>query len=246
MIDRLAGVTALSLQGVGPQMAYVFEPHRLALPCWALSKSATPPLLLTFDRHFDWVPPRVKAPLERDALSLDSFARLSLDVRNFDHILASAECGIVGDVIAVARAWPQGAWREPHYVDAAGNTHQLLSLRTLDDVTAGDWGASRDELVRRFGRLVEAAPAIVLDFDLDCFTSPSDVNPTEVLCWPQAMIRGFLQPQCAAFWTPILQKTVCMTVAMEPLHCGGLLAAHSLFRDFAQVVFAELLHTDLP
>jgi hypothetical protein len=246
MIERLAGVTALSLGGRGPSMAYVFEPHRLALPCWALSKSAAPPLLLTFDRHFDWVPPKVKPSRERDVLSLDCYARLSLDVRNFDHILASAECGLIGDVIAIARAWPLEAWREPHYIDAGGTSHKLLALRSLDELTEGAWNASSDDVVRRFGSLVDSAPAIILDFDLDCFTSPSDVNPTEVLCWPQAMIRGFLQPQCEAFWKPILQKTVCMTVAIEPLHCGGLLAAHELFRDFAQVVFAELLHTDLP
>ena len=61
---RLAGVIRLSLAGGrGPSDAYVFDPHRLALPSWAcaLGEAGPAALLVTLDRHLDMVPPREPA-----------------------------------------------------------------------------------------------------------------------------------------------------------------------------------------
>jgi hypothetical protein len=95
--------------------------------------------------------------------------------------------------------------------------------------------------------VLEGAGQVLLDVDLDCFTSLSDADPTTVLPWPKAIIREFLLPEGSEpFWDAVLRKTVALTLAREPHHCGGLLASGELFRDVAEVLFRELLRTELP
>jgi len=87
----------------------------------------------------------------------------------------------------------------------------------------------------------------VLDFDLDCFTTPSDADPTTIVPWPIDLIREHVMPRGSeAFWESVLSKCVALTFAREPYHCGGLIATGRLFELAAQVVFCELLKADLP
>lgn len=243
--SRLAGVITLGLAGRGPRDAFIFDPHRLALPCWALANGAagSGSLLITLDRHFDLVPPRATTPRGLSVLELDELARRTLDVRNYDHVLAALDAGVVSDVIAIARTSPVGCFEGPLWREQ----HQLLRARTLDALCA-DFGTERaSPQARQAAHLIERAERIVLDLDLDCFTSPSDADPTTVLPWPQQVIREFLLPQgCDAFWSAVLPKCVALTVAREPNHCGGLIASARLFEALAAVLFTELLHTDPP
>lgn len=243
VVSRLAGVVTLSLSGRGPKWGFVFDPHRLALPCWSLATNGASALLITVDRHFDLVPPLVKTPLGLSVLELDEHARRLLDVRNYDHILAAVEAGLISDVIAIARASPVGSfegslWREQH---------QIVRARTLDALCA-DFGTERASTeARQAFELIERAERIVLDVDVDCFTSPSDADPTTVLPWPEPLIREHLVPRSAEpFWSAVLPKCVGLTIAREPNHCGGLIAGAHLFEQVANVLFTELLHTDLP
>lgn len=228
------GVIELSLAGRGPKRAFVFDPHRLALPCWAAA-GAQNALLVTLDRHFDTVPPALPPqtgwPLER----LVEHTQTKLDARNVDHILAAMEAGIVRDALVVARARPTGSvgpgdWRG----------HSLIGAPTVDALLNGPDA-------ERVRRLVEAAPAVVLDVDLDCFTSPSDADPTTVVPWPLELIREHVLPRGSdAFWDAVLSKCIALTFAREPKHTGGLVASGRLFERAAQVVFCELLRADLP
>jgi hypothetical protein len=241
--SRLAGVITLSLAGRGPKVAFVFDPHRLALPCWALAAhGSAPALLITLDRHFDLVPPKVKTPPGLSVLELDAHARRALDVRNYDHILAALDAGVITDVIAIARASPVGSFE-----GSLWQGHQLVRGRTVDSFSA-DFGTERaSPEAKQALALISQAPRIVLDVDLDCFTSSSDADPTTVLPWPQSVIREYLMPLGSeAFWAAVLPKCVALTLAREPNHCGGLIAGARLFEAAAQVLFTELLHTDLP
>lgn len=247
---RLAGVIRLGLGGGrGPADAYVFDPHRLALPCWAfaLGTSGPPALLVSLDRHLDVVvPERPEAVPDRSAglRALDEHARWSLDVRNYDHILAAMEAGLVGDALLVARTRPRGAFAGATYVDTRGRPHRLVSVSTVDRA-AEAW--SRPAPGDAMREVLEAASQVLLDVDLDCFTSLSDADPTTVLPWPKSVIREFLLPDGSeAFWDAVLGRTVALTLAREPHHCGGLLASGELFRDVAEVLFRELLRTGLP
>jgi hypothetical protein len=231
----LAGVTRLSLAGRrGPRQAYLFDPHRLAFPCWWEACHEGPPaLLVTLDRHFDLVPPRAALPSGASLRAVDEYTRWELDPLNVDHILAAMDAGLIGDAIAIARASPAGAFTGEDY-----RGHRIARAPTLDRIAnapvrhpALDW--------------IAAADRIVLDLDLDCFTSPSDADPTTVLPWPIEVIREFLRPG-DPFWEPLLERCIALTVACEPPHCGGVVAADRLFADLAQVLFVELLGADLP
>jgi hypothetical protein len=243
---RLAGITSLSLSGRGPKRAWLFDPHRLALPCWALAVGSGPPAtLLTLDRHFDLVAPTRKPAPGLDVLALDAWARRELDVRNVDHILAAAECGLVGDVVAVARANPTGVWAHDAYADAQGHTHRLMRMRTLDALV-DDYGTASASPEARMAAKAFAAGPVILDLDLDCFTSPSDADPFTLLPWPREVMRSFLRLDAELFWRDVFANCIGLTIALEPKHIGGVVAGHRLFADLAQVLFSELLRTDLP
>lgn len=236
---KRAGIIELELAGRGPKRGFVFDPHRLALPCWA--EAAGPSLLLTLDRHFDTVVPALAPPKGLSVDEYDAHAREKLDHRNFDHVLAAMSAGIVSDAIVIARAKPVGAvtsdWRE----------HEVISAPTLDLISA-EWGSAHATPEgKRAYAAVERARSIIFDVDLDCFTTPSDADPTTVVPWSLELIRDFVRPRGSdAFWNAVLAKCVIFTFAREPGHCGGLIASGRLFEHASQVLFVELLAADLP
>jgi hypothetical protein len=244
-----AGVIELTMGGRGPQRGYVFDPHRLALPAWAEAtvEAGAPAVLLTLDRHFDTVAPVNLPPLGMSPDQLDEHARRRLDVRNYDHVLAAMEAGVVSHAIIVARARPVGAVDAARWVDSRGGEHQLVSVATVDALSADFGKGSASEPSRRAEALLREATSVLLDVDLDCFTSPSDADPTTVLPWPIEVIRQHVLPAGSeAFWALALGKCVALTFAREPSHCGGLIAGGRLFEVASQVIFRELLETDLP
>jgi hypothetical protein len=239
----------LSLGGRGPRRAFVFDPHRLALPAWHALGEGQPVLVISLDRHLDTVPPRAPPAHDLDGPSLAAYTRDALDPRNLDHLLAGMEAGVVSHLVAVARTVLPGAQLGPSWTDSQGRAHDLVTATTIDTLATG-WGTPRaGPAARRAHALVHASPRLVLDLDLDCFTTPSDADPTQPIPWPRAVIRDFLLPRGSeAFWADVLADHRCvgLTLAREPGHCGGLVAAGRLFEDLAQVLFVELLHADLP
>jgi hypothetical protein len=236
-----AGIIELSIAGRGPNRAFVFDPHRLALPCWADVAGDGHALLLTLDRHFDTVTPRDPPGPGLSPDELDAHARDRLDHRNFDHILAAMKAGVLSDAIVVARAKPVGA------VTFDWGTHEVISAATLDLISA-EWGTPlATPESKRAHAAVKRTKRIILDVDLDCFTTPSDADPTTVVPWPIELIRDFVLPRGSeAFWNDVLEKCVGFTFAREPSHCGGLIASGRLFEAASQVIFVELLGSDLP
>ena len=201
---RLAGVIRLSLGGGrGPRDAYVFDPHRLALPAWACALGTEGPaaLLVTLDRHLDLVVPAAPAAVPERAAglrALDEHARWSLDVRNYDHVLAAMEAGLVGDALVLARARPRGTYLGEVYVDTRGRPHRLVVVPSVDRAAEAFSAPAPGDAVRE---VLEAAERVLLDVDLDCFTTLSDADPTTVLPWPRAIIREcLLPPGSEPFW----------------------------------------------
>lgn len=236
-----AGVIELTIDGRGPKRGFVFDPHRLALPCWAELTTGGPALLLTLDRHYDTVPPVHPPPEGLDVDGFDRHAREKLDHRNFDHLLAAMHANVISGALVVARAKPVGA------VTTDWNGHPLIGAPTLDLLSA-EWGtphASPES--RRACELVARSSAVILDVDLDCFTTPCDADPTTVVPWSLELIRDFVRPRGSeAFWRDVLGKCVGFTFAREPSHCGGLVSSGRLFEQACQVLFGELFETDLP
>jgi hypothetical protein len=227
----LIGVTELSLSGRGPKRGFVFDAHRLALACWA--DAAGPDaraLLLSFDRHFDTVPPKLSPTRGLTVAQLEQHAHHQLDPRNFDHVFAALEAGVIANAVLIARARPAGSVI----------SKEMIAAPTLDALLHGPDA-------ERAMQLVDRAPAVLLDFDLDCFTTPSDADPTTAVPWPEAMIREHVMPRGSEdFWQRALQRCVALTFAREPNHSGGMVAAGRLFESAARVVFEQLLEADLP
>jgi hypothetical protein len=239
-----AGVIELSLAGRGPKRAFVFDPHRLALPCWAEANAgAGPSVLVTLDRHFDTVEPVNRPSPGWSVTELETHARHQLDVRNYDHLLAAMEAQVISHAILVARAKPVGAVTGPQWVDGRGAVHELIAAKTVDELTHDEHGPSGS---RAFEVLREAR-SVLLDVDLDCFTTLSDADPTAVVPWTKELIAQHVLPRGSeAFWSLVLSKCVGLTFAREPSHCGGLIASNRLFEVACEVIFQRLLETDLP
>ncbi len=241
----LVGVIELTLGGRGPKQGFVFDPHRLAFPCWASVGRGL--VLVTLDRHFDTVPPLHRVIGEASLAELEHFAHTQLDVRNYDHLLAAMDASILSHAIIIARARPVGAVVGPQWVDGGGQAHELISAPTVDALACDFGRRSASEASRRAEQVLREASGVILDIDLDCFTSPSDADPTTVVPWPLEVIRQHVRPPGSDdFWDLVLSKCVALTFAREPSHCGGLVAAGRLFEQASQVIFRELLETDLP
>lgn len=224
------------MSGHGPKRGFLFDEHRLALGCWA-EVARTKPGLITFDRHFDLVPPRKPPAPGWSSAHYDAHARSELDPRNVDHVLAAMEAGLIGDVLVVARAWPDGATRASEVTTCDGTLHRILKTATLEKALESP--STMD--------FVQSATALILDVDLDCFTTPSDADPFTLIPWPRDVIRAFLTPlDSRLFWESVLSRCVGLTCAREPLHCGGVVAANRLFEDVAQILFVEIFGADLP
>lgn len=231
-----AGIIELSLHGRGPRRGFLFDPHRLALPCWA-AVEAKDALLVTFDRHFDLAVPTVEVPVGLSAQAYDTLARTQLDERNVDHVFAACDAGLVGDVLAVARAWPVGAAKQPTHLSRRGRTHEVAMAPTLERLLQQPAALAR----------LEASAQVLLDFDLDCFVTPSDADPFTVIPWPARLVREFLRPEGSdRFWELVLSRCVGLTFAREPNHCGGVVAGNRLFEEVGAIIFEELLETSLP
>lgn len=245
---RLAGVIRLSLHGRGPKDAFLFDPHRLALPCWSLALGERrDALLVTLDRHLDLAEPAAPPPdASVGMLALDEFARRKLSVRNEDHVLAAMEAGLIGDAIVIARSRPRGAVDGTSWTDRHGRVHTLLITPTVERLSEG-FGQSPQGPAALAQKLLERAQDVLLDFDLDCFTTISDADLTQVVPWTRPLIRDHvLSEGSGPFWSAVLEKCRAMTFAREPYHCGGVVASNRLFEDAAEVVFRELLGADVP
>lgn len=251
---KLAGVTKLEVASTrGVKDVYLFDPHRLALPCWwlALERAPSPAALLTLDRHFDLVVPRTPEAVpdrSQGLRAIDEHARWSLDVRNFDHVLAAVEAGLFDELFVVARAWPRetGEKREA-YEDRRGTRHRIHAAVTIDRVSEGWRTPNAAPAARALAERIDQGHGLVLDVDVDCFTTPSDADPTAIVPWPEALIREFLlPPESETFWNEVLAATKAITIAREPYHTGGVLAGNRLFESFAKVFFGELLGAELP
>jgi hypothetical protein len=140
-----------------------------------------------------------------------------------------------------------GAVDSSHWVDSHGERHELVSAPTIDALSSDFGRGSASDEARRAEQLLREAKGVILDVDLDCFTSQSDADPTTVLPWPLEVIRQHVLPRDSeAFWNAVLAKCVGFTFAREPGHCGGLIAGGRLFELASRVIFEELLRTDLP
>ncbi|MFM2151839.1 MAG: hypothetical protein RL199_274 [Pseudomonadota bacterium] len=237
----LADVHRLTTFAFGRSLdVYVFDHHRTAFTVWCheAARRGRPLTLVTLDRHMDLNPPRDVAPsCEAPLEQLDLFARHRLAPSNDDHIPAALEAGAVGDALVVARSHPPPSLEvfRP-YRDTSGRTHAVEFAPTVARLHPGqvEWLRAREG-------------PVVLDVDLDCFTTMSDGDPDDVLTWDADQIHRWLTPPGAeAFWDVLRERVEVVTLAREPYHCGGFDRGARLWSTFAEVFFGRVLGTDAP
>lgn len=236
-LTALADVHRITTETRGrPLEIFVFDHHRTAFTVWGAAAADAGPLgLVTLDRHMDLNSPRTPPPAFDAGLeTLDRYARHALARANDDHIVAAMEAGAIGDALVVARSHaPTNLEALRRWTDAAGRTHELDVAPTLALALA------------RGARPPDGS--LVLDVDLDCFTTLSDGHPDEVLTWDRERIALFLRPPGSdGFWDDVLARTRVVTIAREPFHCGGFELGARLWIDFARVFFNEILEVPVP
>jgi hypothetical protein len=218
---------------------FLFDHHRTAFTLWSLAAQRLkgPLTLLTLDRHMDFGVPEVASPDYTSSIEeLDAFARHRLATSNDNHIVAAMRAGAIGDAAVIARSHqPPELERFRPFVDERGRKHRCEFAPTVSRAGAA------------IQRLVNESTQLVLDIDLDCFTTMSDAHVEEVLAWDAALIDEFLRPPGSeAFWADVLSRVEVITIAREPYHCGGFSKGAKLWIDFATVFFERVLGVPAP
>jgi hypothetical protein len=168
-----------------------------------------------------------------------------LSATNDDWLRAGMELGFIGDAILFGPI-PDITRVERIFKDSVGQQHQLffpglpgraLSYQgDLSDLARSQelqplWNAfgwTRTKGLQKGFGFAQGLDAIVLDFDLDCFV----VDWREYLFpWPSEVFeKEFLEASSHSLTTGlkgqdivkgIIQKAGIITLAREPIHCGG-------------------------
>ena len=178
--------------------------------------------------------------------ALDEHARWALDVRNYDHILAAMEAGLVGDALLIARAGPRGAFEAGAWTGHARAGSTAGAVPTVDRAARGVRRAVRAPADARC-RGAGARGAGAAGRGPGLLHHAERRGPDHGGALAPELIREYLLPEGSEpFWEAVLERCVALTLAREPHHCGGLLASGELFRDAAEVLFRELLRVEPP
>ena len=237
----LADVHRLTTVAFGRTLdVYLFDHHRTAFTVWCheAARRGRALTLVTLDRHMDLNPPRhLPPPFDAPLEQLDLFARHRLAPSNDDHIPAALEAGAIGDALVVARSHPPPSLETFRpYIGAAAVRHEVEFAPTIARTSPAqvEWLRGREG-------------PIVLDIDLDCFTTMSDGDPDDVLTWDaDQILRWLTPPGSEPFWALLRERVEVVTLAREPYHCGGFARGAKLWTAFAEVFFERLLGADAP
>jgi len=229
--------------------------------------------LITFDRHRDALEPeddgKVMGKLRDARFSLKELVNIvkhRLSPRDDDWILAGMELGLISDVVQFCGFTDESGASAcfTEYVDTAGRGHRIFHLGrpaaelsykgALTDpaheaVRAGLWDVLGTGPPDR--ELITPGDGFIFDMDLDYFTISWEVY---TLPYTDEIYAGeFLDPrQSDRFgdYPPLLMvrelasKAAVITLATEPLFCGGAEKAGIILDRCNHFLFGDLLKPD--
>jgi hypothetical protein len=216
----------------------LFNYHRYAFFFWnkwsqllkAKHGDILPPSLVTLDWHQDLAFPDDGEKRNLDGLDLSDnldvalHCWLNLNPLNDTHIASAAYCNLIGDIYVHCRQRNDQQWGDMLFTDQFGNTHVIRRYKTFDELEAALLKARHDH--------------VYFDIDLDFFAIENSYSGRDrrFKYMKKDAIHDMLKPERKAIrW--IFDRLAGFTIALEPQHCGGLLASNKLLDILNKLYF---------
>ena len=243
---------------------FVFRDHRWILPILfaanAKQSLKLPAIIVTFDRHKDFLSPKNGTEKLRCFRSgggtfddLIHVVKNHLSPRDDDWIVSGMELGFISDVIQFSSEQESNESFDTvsEYTDSSGTNHRLYHLgRPMQELSyKGAFADNKHKSVSQglwdtlgwdpsLPGLVGNPPQFILDIDLDFFTFAWDMY---TFPFTEEIYDGeFLCPCQSSYYEEYLplafirelaRKTTFLTIACEPNFCGGQGKSHKILSD---------------
>lgn len=170
-----------------------------------------------------------------------SFVEFDLSGLDDDWLLAGMELGLINHAVVIGQT-ENSNMRDLNnlFESSDGEVHELFDIYHLN-YSLGSRGCLGDNVIKEpyyenvrnifeynqppYGRYdkfsKEVTNPIVLDFDLDCFTTECENN---VYAWPEAIFREkyYDNEEVRHFMHRLINRSTIITICREPACCGGL------------------------
>lgn len=170
-----------------------------------------------------------------------SFVEFDLSGLDDDWLLAGMELGLINHAVVIGQYENSNMSDLNNLFESSdGKVHELFDISHLD-YSLGSRGCLGDNVIKEpyfenvrnifeynqppYGRYdkfsKEVTNPIVLDFDLDCFTTECENN---VYAWPEAIFREkyYDNETVQYFMYRLIERSTFITICREPKCCGGL------------------------
>lgn len=247
---------SMSRENVESCPLIVFEDHRYTLVAlWhAMNRGVLdftrPPDLIRFDRHEDFRDMshirkklrtiRTKKPKLR---SFMQFVEWDISADDGDWVYVAMELGLIRNVVTLG----VHSIENDHFshIDCANNEHQVWMLGgvSLDDVLRNPCcDLDLKQLLEMHTASAEARPlgvSLVIDMDLDCFTSSNELG---AVAWTEEEIASsFGVNRDSSCLDRLLMHANLITIATEPEYSGEYVGAAQTLRAIDKQFFNQTI-----
>lgn len=191
-----------------------------------------------------------------------SFVEFDLSGLDDDWLLAGMELGLIKHAVVIGQT-ENSNMRDLNnlFESSDGEVHELFDIYHLN-YSLGSRGCLGDNVIKEpyyenvrnifeynqppYGRhdkfSKEVTNPIVLDFDLDCFTTECENN---VYAWPEAIFREkyYDNEEVRHFMHKLINRSTIITICREPTCCGGLGESNKILGYLDRYFFDGCLDT---
>jgi len=207
---------------------------------WLRDADYLPPDLLTIDWHddvggeCDFIPSFLHRLNQRDPNEVGLFCWLGLRALNDGHVAPAVYLNAIGDVFVILKQGA-GGWKQcPH------QRHRVLRDRYGREHHVR-YFFSPEEYLDEHG--VNQSTPLALDIDLDYFVAyeGQDRRLGAARLVPTQEMQLLLDPSGELMeWA--LSRLCCLTIALEPKHCGGIANSLRILGELDRAWFSPSLH----
>lgn len=204
----------------------------------------------------------VKQIIDISARDFWSFVEFDLSEIDDDWLLTGMELGLINDAVLIGQKENSNISRMDNiYEDTDKGKHQIFSIRHLND-SLGCRGCLGDNVIKEsyyenvrnileynqppYGRhdkfSEELTRPIVLDFDLDCFTTECEEKR---YAWPENIFKSMFYDNHTVndFMQRMIERASFITICREPDCCGGIGESNKILSYLDKYLFYGYLGT---